>query len=132
MWVNKQGTKQSHYMQYTHSLWWWDKSYYREVKQAKPEGNITLSAFSPGVLQSRSQKIDASKVAQKKVQVRGKLDEIVSIPPIGFVRFKCGTGLAGSGETQRNYSQRDQNHKWEEKKAHKHFNQANQAYLLLR
>lgn len=39
--------------------------------------------------------------------MRGKLVEIVSIPPTGFVRFKCGTRLAGSGETLGNYSQRD-------------------------
>ena len=52
------------------------------------EENITPSVFSLGTLQSRSH---------------------------GFVRFKCGTRLAGSSEIVVNYSQRDLHGKWEYK-----------------
>ena len=50
----------------TDILWWWDKSYYRKVKQSQPEENITRSAFSLGILQSRSHRYVNQKVAQKK------------------------------------------------------------------
>lgn len=118
MWVNKQGTKQSHnyYKLYTEPMHWWlYKSYYRNVKQSEPEENITPSVFSLGILQSRSQRFTNQKVAQKKVQVRGKLAEIVSISPTGFERFKCGTRLAGRSEILGNYRQRDPRSKWEYK-----------------
>lgn len=49
-----------------HILWWWDKSYYRKVKESQPEENITRSAFSLGILQSRSQRYVNQKVAQKR------------------------------------------------------------------
>ena len=71
------------------------------------EENITPSVFSLGTLQSRSHGYANQKVARRKVQVRGELAEIVSISPTGFVRFKCGTRLAGSSEIVVNYSQRD-------------------------
>lgn len=77
----------------------------------------------------------SQKVAQKKVQVRGKLGEIVSIPPTGFVRFKCGTRLAGSGETLGNYSQRDLFNKLRGKKNKKkttlQSRQSSQTFILV-
>ena len=79
------------------------------------EENITPSVFSLGTLQSRSHRYANQKVARRKVQVRGELAEIVSISPTGFVRFKCGTRLAGSSEIVVNYSQRDLHGKWEYK-----------------
>lgn len=71
--------------------------------------NIAPPVFSLRTLQKKITKDMRikKKVAQKKVQVRGKLAEIVSIFPTGFARFKCGTRLAGRSEMLVNYSQRD-------------------------
>lgn len=79
------------------------------IRHTKKEKKSSHLLFSPSVRFKVDQKDTRIKSSSEKVQVRGKLSEIVSMSPTGFMRFECGTRLAGTGmrEILLNYSQRD-------------------------
>lgn len=117
MWANKQGTKQSELLQAVHraTALMVRQKLLQECQTDWTRRKYHTSCFLPRHASKWIRKMRESKSGSEKVQVRAKLAGIVSISPTGFVRFKCGTRLAGRSEIPVNYSQRDPHGKWEYK-----------------